>query len=237
MDDVNHFIYVDDPYWLDEAFTDAISTMDTGILDRNLRYVARISLLLETSRHPFHSGVDLGGGYGLFVRGMRDKGFDFYWSDKYAENLAARGFEAKEGSSYDVAVAIEVLEHIPNPAVFISDCKKKYDFKTLFFSAECFDPAKVPEKDWWYWTFESGQHISFFSELTLNQIAAMNDMRLFDFGYGLYAMSSHDLSFDAGFRGRLRRKFINSCRFGSHSRKSFMVSDMHLMRQRFRSNG
>ena len=37
--------------------------------------------------------LDYGVGYGVFVRLMRDIGFDYFWQDKYTENLFAQGFE------------------------------------------------------------------------------------------------------------------------------------------------
>jgi hypothetical protein len=37
--------------------------------------------------------IDYGGGYGLFVRLMRDAGFDYYWFDKFCDNVLSKGFE------------------------------------------------------------------------------------------------------------------------------------------------
>jgi hypothetical protein len=34
--------------------------------------------------------VDIGGGYGLLTRLMRDRGFDFYWKDPHCENIFAK---------------------------------------------------------------------------------------------------------------------------------------------------
>ncbi len=186
------YIFVDDPYWLEEAYDSAITITDTGILVRNNANVNRVSTAILMNSINVKKGVDLGGGYGLFVRGMRDKGFNFFWEDKYAENLMARGFEADEGV-HEVAVAFEVLEHLANPLQFLQNAKLKYDFHTCFFTATCFDTNDLPDENWWYWVFETGQHISFFSKKTLEYMASQIDMNLTHFGGEFYAFSSRSL--------------------------------------------
>jgi hypothetical protein len=36
--------------------------------------------------------------YGIFTKLMINIGFDFYWSDKYSNNLASRGFEYNQNN-------------------------------------------------------------------------------------------------------------------------------------------
>jgi hypothetical protein len=173
------FIFAADPFWIDEAYSRAITVTDTGILSRNLRNVRLCSSLFGALASPDGPtrGIELGGGYGIFVRGMRDAGFDFYWHDKYAENLMARGFEAIEGP-YEFAVAFEVLEHTVNPRQFLLESRERFGFRILVFSATCFDPSAIPGKDWWYWAFETGQHLSFFSRDTLDRLGSEMGMKL-----------------------------------------------------------
>lgn len=120
---------------------------------------------------------------------MRDAGFDFSWTDKYAPNLLARGFEA-DGSDYSIAVAFEVLEHLINPLDFLKEAKKTFGFQVCFFSATCFDERNLPDLDWWYWAFETGQHVSFFSERTLHFIAHELGMQLVRIQGDVYAFTS-----------------------------------------------
>jgi hypothetical protein len=177
-DDQVGYIFAREPNWLDEAYSEPISSLDTGVLARNLGNIDTVSHCLATNHQGrFINGVDIGAGYGVFVRGMRDRGFDFYWSDKYSENLLARGFEANYGQ-YSVAVAFEVLEHLPNPIEFLRESRKKFGFHTCFFSATCFDETNLPDTDWWYWAFEGGQHISFFTKRALLWMAEQMDMSL-----------------------------------------------------------
>jgi Methyltransferase domain len=184
------YIFVRKPYWLHEAYSDAISSMDTGILARNISNIDVISKCLSKNRHHcVINGIDLGAGYGLFVRGMRDRGVDFYWSDKFADNLVARGFEAECGKEYSVAVAFEVLEHLANPIDFLHNARREFRFHTCFFSALCFDEQKLPDTDWWYWAFEGGQHISFFSRRALLWMAEQLEMRLWNLQGDVFAFS------------------------------------------------
>ena len=228
MDDAIGAIFVDSPNWLDEAYSSAISITDTGILERNIQNIRRVCDVLERGEIEYQRGVDLGGGYGLFVRGMRDQGHPFYWQDKYSENLVARGFEAADGK-HEVAVAFEVLEHLPNPASFLIEMRERFAFETLFFTATLFDEASIPERDWWYWAFESGQHISFFSKRSLEAISEMLGMNLFEFGGDLFAFSTSDLAGVA--RGKT---LLERLGFGRRRPPSLTFDDHMLMVERLR---
>lgn len=184
------YIFVSEPHWLEEAYSEPISSLDTGILARNCANIDTISRCLSKNGHyRIANGIDLGAGYGLFVRGMRDRGVDFYWTDKYSPNLLARGFEATPGK-YDIAVAFEVLEHLSDPVAFLRGCRREYQFETCFFSAICFDEQKIPGGEWWYWSFESGQHISFFSKRSLLWMAEQLETRLWQITRDVFAFSN-----------------------------------------------
>lgn len=233
------YIFVRQPHWLEEAYTEAISSLDTGILARNLSNIDILSRCLsKNSHHGVTNGIDLGAGYGLLVRGMRDVGVDFYWSDKYSQNLMARGFEAKS-RNYDIAVAFEVLEHLPNPLEFLRECRKEYQFHTCFFSAICFDEQKLPETDWWYWTFESGQHISFFSKRSLLWMAEQLEMRLWPIKWDVFAFSNLRWAKVDSLLGKLGRWVRNRAyRLSSpgHRRKSLTEADHIKLRNKVRAS-
>ncbi len=167
------YLRTENPYWTDEAYSEAITSADTGIAQRNIAIAARLAALLYVSFDPRGSYVDVAGGYGLLARLMRDLGFDFYWEDKYCQNLMARGFEASAAPRPVTALtAFEVLEHTEDPVAFISSAMERFGTRSIVFSTELYTGEAAPDRNWWYYAPETGQHISFFQERTLRVIAA-----------------------------------------------------------------
>lgn len=163
-------LQTEEPYWLDEAYSEAIAKTDTGLVQRNIsmqRKLEPILYLLFSGEGKF---LDIGGGYGLLARLMRDRGYNCYTLDKYAENIFARGFEPDEGFKADGLFAFEVFEHIPDPVAFLNEHFSKWESRTIIFSTLTFQ-GDIPERDWWYYSFETGQHITFYQPKTLELLA------------------------------------------------------------------
>ena len=165
------FLQTEETYWLDEAYNSAIAAADTGLVQRNLSLSKKLSVLLFFTFGRDSKYLDVAGGYGMLTRLMRDIGFDFYWFDKYCENLMARGFEAIEGSPFTAITAFEVLEHVPDPLGFISESMELAQSRTMIFSTVLYEGTPPKPESWWYYTLETGQHISFFQRRTLQVIA------------------------------------------------------------------
>ena len=172
--------------------------------------------------------------------GMRDAGLNFFWHDLYSDNLLARGFEAAKGS-YDAAVAFEVLEHTTNPLKFLLDQKNNYGFSRLVFLVTCFVDANIPDKDWWYWAFETGQHISFFTERSLHYMAKCLEMRVRHLVADIYIFEELALpeSFTLGSNTTLQRlaKFMLKVdrRLSRGAEGSLTWSDHSAMRDKLRN--
>ncbi|KAB7732047.1 methyltransferase domain-containing protein [Rudanella paleaurantiibacter] len=158
------FVQTETPYWLDEAYSSAFTTTDTGTLQRSLimgRSAAAIAYFLCNRSGRF---VDYAGGYGTLTRYMRDVGFDFYSTDLYAQNIIARGFDAAPGR-YEMATAFECFEHFVNPAEELTKILAYSD--TIFFTTQpCPDPAPAVDK-WWYYAPHHGQHVALYRPRTL----------------------------------------------------------------------
>jgi len=158
------------PYWLDEAYQNAISDTDTGILARNNANAQLVEVILETLSLADGRVLDIAGGYGLLARLLRDKGFDCYSTDKYCCNLFAKRFAPEPGFNADALLAFEVLEHVEDPLAFVQEAFAKYRCKTLVFSTLTFR-GDIPPRSWWYYLFRTGQHISFYQPATLQSLA------------------------------------------------------------------
>lgn len=172
------FVQTGDPVWLEEAYREPINACDTGILKRNEDMRQLVSVLLYHFFDPRRQYLDYAGGYGLFTRLMRDVGFDFYWSDKYADNIFAKGFEHRPGP-IEAVTAFEVFEHLVDP---VADIEKMLAIsRNLIFTTELVpDPVPAPDQ-WWYYGIEHGQHISFYTRRSLEQLAARFGLNYYSF--------------------------------------------------------
>ena len=174
------FLQTEEPYWLDESYSRPINLTDTGYMVRNLFFKKRLTILLYCLFGCTGKFLDYAGGYGVFVRLMRDVGFDFQWYDKYTENLFASGFEWDGKTKVDAITLFEVFEHFVNPLDEVEKLFRVTD--TIIFSTELYPNNKPKPKQWWYFGLEHGQHISFYTKDTLNYLADKYDAQYLTLG-------------------------------------------------------
>jgi len=186
------FVQTNEPHWLEEAYSEAIAAMDTGIVSRNISNANNLCFLMKFI--PNGVCMDFGGGSGMLTRLMRDYGFDFYHYDKYAKNEFARGFEADLNKKYALITAFENFEHYVNPMEEIDCLLKNTD--VLFFSTELVAPNPQLINDWWYYAPQTGQHISFYSYDTLSFIAKKHNCHLLSNGFNLHFLTKQPLRED-----------------------------------------
>lgn len=217
------FIQTEQPYWLNEAYEKPITALDLGYVSRNLYYADYLSSFLLKSYIHFNLDaqfLDYGGGYGMFVRLMRDKGFDFYREDMYCENLFANYFDVKnltEKTNFDLLTCFEVFEHLENP---YADIDKMLDYShTIFFSTTLQPEIKLTStNDWDYFAPETGQHISFYTLSSLRFIAKKYGLNLYSNANITHILTDKDLDDSCldisykrlSFSRKLKRKIIGA---------------------------
>lgn len=103
---------------------------------------------------------------------MRDIGFDFFWFDKYCNNFMAKGFEYTTGN-IELLCAWELFEHFEDPREEIDYLFSISD--SILFSTLLYDDALEFKNfdEWWYYAPQSGQHICFYSKMTLEYLAQL----------------------------------------------------------------
>lgn len=162
------YVQTETPHWLDQAYAEAINASDTGIMVRNqvnARIVFATMLLLGKLDGIL---VDCAGGYGILVRLLRDLGVNALWSDRYCQNLLAKGFEYTNEKA-DLVTAFEAFEHFVNPA---DELDKLFSISpNVLLSTEIISNPAPKLADWWYYGKNHGQHIGFFRMESLIKLA------------------------------------------------------------------
>ena len=176
------FIQTEDPYWLSEAYENAITNLDIGLAGRNVYQSTIASNLISKYFNGEGRFVDYGGGYGMFVRLMRDKGFDYYLQDQYCANLFAKhfGVEDIEEQSFELLTAFEVFEHLENPVVELEKMLKLSE--NIYFSTELQPSGFLNPDTWWYFIPNTGQHVALYSYKSLELLGKKYGLKYYNNG-------------------------------------------------------
>lgn len=186
------YVFVEAPDWLDEAYADhAITALDTGIVVRNLWLADAVDALLRWRFRKVRTALDYGAGTGLFVRLMRDRGHDFRWSDPYCENLFARGFEAGDSETFDLVTCFEVAEHLTEPLPVFRQLTERAPI--LILTTELLPGNNPRPGEWHYYAPETGQHVGFYTQASLQALAGKLGRHFASDGRMLHAFTAEPL--------------------------------------------
>lgn len=188
------FVQASNPDWLAEAYLTPINPMDTGCVARTWHFSRATAAVIGTVLRADGPFLDYGGGYGLFVRHMRDQGFDFRWMDGYCRNLLAAGFEADPTSDrrYGLITAFEVFEHLTDPWQKFEELFRWSD--AVLFSTELMSPNLSRLAGWHFAGLEHGQHVAFFTPQSLRFVAGRLGVHLASNGHSLHLLSRRRVS-------------------------------------------
>jgi hypothetical protein len=182
----------EEPYWLKESYASAINEIDLGPINRAISSSKLIEGIVLSSFDKNAKFVDYGAGYGVLVRLMRDRGFDFYWQDRYCENLFAKHFRAELGSKFELLTAFEVFEHLVDP---LAEIQTILDYSSNLLLSTLLVPNGVRTvTDWWYFGPEHGQHVSFYTVPALQNIAKRFGLHLCTNSMDLHLLSRKPIS-------------------------------------------
>ena len=136
--------------------------------------------------------VDFGGGYGLLVRLMRDRGFRFHLHEPLVSNLFARACAANRSkfAPYRALTAIEVFEHLLDPLAGTAEMAGWS--RCIVFTTELCPVVEPSPERWWYFGLEHGQHVSFYTTEALRLMAKRNGLQYFDLGASWHAFALRD---------------------------------------------
>ena len=214
--DETGFIQTEDPYWLEEAYSSAITKLDLGLVQRNMDLAELVHPIIMKYFDHTGSFLDYAGGYGLFTRLMRYRGFDFYNTDIYCDNLFAEFNDlkfAEKGKRFELTTAFEVFEHLPSPIPEI-EAMMAYSDNLLFSTVVV--PDEIPQPgQWWYFSLETGQHVAFYSIKSLEYLAKKFDKHFYSNGETVHLFTKKQLSsnpFKQSFGTSFARKLIKTAK-------------------------
>lgn len=105
---------------------------------------------------------------------MRDKGFQFFRQDKYAQNLFAQYFDIEDipedNPKFELLTSFEVLEHLENP---LDELDQMFSLSDSVLCSTLIQPDAPLDnlRNWFYLAELHGQHISFYTSKSLEIIA------------------------------------------------------------------
>jgi hypothetical protein len=190
------YLQTETPTWLDQAYEQAINASDTGILARNLKCRDVVICTLGLLGGMNGQLVDAAGGLGILVRLLRDAGVDAYWSDLYANNVLARGFEfdalRADSAPRCLVTSFESCEHFVEP---LEELRRMLQLAPNVLLSTELAPVPAPQpSNWWYYGDDHGQHIGFFRRQTLQWLAHQVGKQVVSDGQSFHLFSDHIIS-------------------------------------------
>lgn len=188
------FVQTEEPFWLEEAYKNAITSLDIGMISRNNYLTPIVYAVANSSFDTRKKYLDFGGGYGILVRLLRDKGLDFYRQDKFCENLFSKNFDVedlKDKTGFEFVTAFELFEHLPSPYQGIEEMLQ-YS-KTILFSTDLI-PDNIDIASWEYLVPEVGQHVALYHYKSLEAMSRKLNLHLYSNKRNIHMLSEKKIN-------------------------------------------
>jgi hypothetical protein len=168
------FMFAKNPDWLSEAYSNAITSSDMGTVSRTDQNSLKTKAIIDVFFSSAKAFLDYGAGYGMFVRRMRDLGYNFFAYDPYCQNMFANQFLLSnfKDRNFDLITAFEVFEHLEDQLGVFNLLLKHGE--NLLLTTELLPTPTPALSEWWYYAPEHGQHIGFHTLASLKIAAAAN---------------------------------------------------------------
>jgi hypothetical protein len=160
-----HSLQTQDPFWLEEAYSQQEFNLDTMALQRNINNFAICYTVCKVL--SARTVIDFGAKDGLLCRFLRDHEINCFAYDKYSKPSYVIDFADPPKEGIDLLMAFEVLEHLPNSS---RNLEEIFSFKPKFFLFQT-SLYSGQDADWSYLSKETGQHVFFYSLDALKFIA------------------------------------------------------------------
>lgn len=226
------FLSPSNPHWLAESYQSAITALDIGLLKRNLELREVVTAIVRTYFDADAKFLDYGGGYGVLVRLLRDRGLDFYRQDVYAENLFAKNFDLLDAGTdkFELVTAFEVFEHLEDPAAEVEKMLTYSD--SILFSTELQPHANPTPDTWWYILPEIGQHISLFSKSSLMALAQRMGLHVYSNNKNLHLLTRKKIAAPLLFRALSYHQIAGLFNAVLPGKKSLLPADFDRLKKK-----
>jgi 2-polyprenyl-3-methyl-5-hydroxy-6-metoxy-1,4-benzoquinol methylase len=224
------------PYWLAEAYKKAITATDIGLISRNISTADTVFNLIAGHFDTGKKFLDFGGGYGILVRLLRDRGLDFYRQDIYCENIFALNHDITDlgdkSLKFEMVTCFEVFEHTYEPVKLMEELIGYADSILLSTLLVPDRPITSPD-DWWYISPHTGQHVLFYTEKALKILGDKFNLYLYSNGTNMHLFTrkkfaANPLVYKNGLADKLKYRIIKFLAPEKKLKTSLIENDLNI---------
>ncbi len=228
------------PYWLAEAYRKAITATDIGLISRNISTADTVFNLIVDHFDAGEKFLDFGGGYGILVRLLRDRGLNFYRQDIYCENIFALNHDitdlSDQNTKFELVTCFEVFEHTYEPVKLMEELVSYADNVLISTLLVPDKPITSPD-DWWYISPHTGQHLLFYTEKSLKIMGEKFNLNFYSNGTDMHLFTRKKFAVNPllhknGFTDKLKYRIIKLLAPDKKLKNSLIENDLNIAKSK-----